>query len=285
MRLLRIGLPLVAVALVSAALIPFQVMAIAAGSRLSEKIPLLYHGLITRILRITVRVHGERAGARPILYVCNHVSWLDITVLARVLPASFISKTEVADWPFFGMLAKLQRSVFINRTRANSRDHGDEMQRRLEQGDNLILFPEGTSSDGIRLLPFKSTFFVLAERHIAGKPLTVQPVSLAYTRRNGMALARNLLPDVAWYGDMDLVPHLLGILRGGPITAEIMLHEPVNIDEFASRKEMAAYCHARIANGVSDLMRQRPVESRPAADIVAVTTGNGGFAAGGAAES
>src|SRR5439155_9057911 len=106
----------------------------------------------------------------------------------------------------FGWLAKLQRSVFINRQVRSTADQRDSSAARLAAGEALILFPEGTSGDGVRLLPFKSALFSVAD-HAASGPVTVQPVSIAYTRLDGIPLGRALRPFFAWYGSMSLAPH------------------------------------------------------------------------------
>ena len=125
------------------------------------------------------------------------------------------------------------------------------MVRRLEQGDNLILFPEGTSNDGNRVLPFKSALFGVAEKEIGGKPLLVQPVSISYVRLDGIPVGRGYRPYFAWYGDMEMAGHLWNVFGLGQTTVAIEFHEPITIEQFASRKEMARHCHRVVAEGVS----------------------------------
>jgi 1-acyl-sn-glycerol-3-phosphate acyltransferase len=191
-----------------------------------------------------------------------------------VVPGSFVAKQEVAGWPIVGVLAKLQRSVFVERDRRRVATHRDDMRERHQAGDLLILFPEGTSNDGNRVLPFKSSFFAVAEKPIGGRTLAVQPVSLTYTRLNNLPMGRHLRPLFAWYGDMELAPHLWRMLGVGPITIVIEFHSPVSIEDFASRKTLAAHCHAEVTAGVSRALagRFQPVPATgPAA---AAKTGN-----------
>ena len=232
------------------ALLPFQLFGIATGSSLVERVPLVYHRFACRLLRLSVVSLGAAAERRPVLFVCNHISWLDIVVLGKLLPVCFVAKREVASWPFFGHLAKLQRSVFIDRRQRAAAGQRDEIQRRLDAGDNLVLFGEGTSGDGIRVLPFKSALLAVAERRVDDRPLVVQPLTIAYTRLDGMPMLRSLMPRLAWYGDMDLVPHFWGVLVGGPVTAEVRFHEPVTIGQFGSRKQLSAYCQRRVQEGM-----------------------------------
>ncbi|MDP7641888.1 MAG: lysophospholipid acyltransferase family protein, partial [Alphaproteobacteria bacterium] len=164
----------------TAALLPVQMFLVRFNMPLSKRLPMIWHRGVCRILAFRVEQHGEISRTRPTLFVCNHTSYLDISVLGAVLPASFVAKAEVRGWPLFGLLARLQRTVFVERRASRTAEHRDEMVRRLEKSDNLILFPEGTSNDGNRVLPFKSAFFGAAEKAINGEPLTVQPVSISY---------------------------------------------------------------------------------------------------------
>src|ERR1700722_15146021 len=120
------------------------------------RIPQLYHRFLLRLFGMRVRVHGAMAPTQPILFVANHTSYLDILVLNALIPAAFVAKAEVAGWPLIGLLAKLQHTVFIERRASRAGDQRDILARHLEKGQSLILFPEGTSSDGINVLPFKS---------------------------------------------------------------------------------------------------------------------------------
>lgn len=167
-------------------LMPLQAAAVALGWSLAERLPRFYHRLCVRIMGFNVVVRGQRLREPPVLFVCNHISYLDITVLGAVIPGCFVAKAEVSGWPLFGLLAKLQRSVFIRRARVDVARHGNELAERMAAGDNLILFPEGTSSDGTRVLPFRSGLLAAAETSVGSGRVKVQPVSIAYTQLNGV---------------------------------------------------------------------------------------------------
>lgn len=240
------------------ALLPVQVVAVRLRwRRMSEAIPMLYHRGLARILRVRVRRVGRASQQRPTLFVFNHVSWLDIVVIDTLFPGCFVAKADVAGWPLFGLLAKLQRTVFVERRAARAAESRDEMTVRLEQGDNLILFPEGTSSDGLGVLPFKSTFFALAERQVKDRPLQVQPVSIAYCRLNGLPVGRTWATNFAWIGDQDLAAHLWQFLKAGPSEVVVQFHEPVTICDFGGRKALSQHCQNAIAQGVSDALAAR----------------------------
>ncbi len=232
-------------------LIPVQMLGLRLGLDLVERLPLRYHRACCRIIGLEVKIRGEMIRERPVLFVANHSSYLDITVLASLVPGSFVAKREVGGWPFFGLLARLQRTVFVDRRLHQTGVQRDEMQRRLEAGDNLILFPEGTSGDGNRVLPFKSALFAVAGPDAGNRPLTVQPVSVAYTRLDGMPLGRTLRPLVAWYGDMGLVPHMWTMLGLGRITVVVTFHAPVRLADFPSRKALAKHCQRVVSAGLT----------------------------------
>ncbi len=186
------------------------------------------------------------------LFVSNHCSYSDVMVLGSVIMGSFVAKAEVARWPVFGFLAKLQDTVFVERTGIRAREQRDGMIQRLAAGDNLILFPEGTSDDGNRVLPFKSALFSVAQHPLEnGDTVKIQPVSIAYTQLDGMPTGRALKPYLAWYGDMELASHLWELAGLGMITVEVIFHTPVAMSAFGSRKALAAHCHETVSAGVA----------------------------------
>lgn len=254
-------------------LIPLQALAVARGWRLRSTLPAFYHGVCARVMGLDVVVRGQPVTDGPVLFVSNHSSYLDITVLGSQIPGSFIAKSEVGTWPFFGLLARLQRTVFVERkARASVDRQRDDIGSRLDAGDSLILFPEGTSSDGNRTLPFKTALFAVAARRIDGRPLTVQPVSVAATRLDGIPMGFAFRPFYAWYGDMDLAPHLWQAFRLGGMSVEVEFHPPVTIDGFGSRKALAEHCHRVISDGVARAISGRPAVPAPATEATSPAT-------------
>ncbi|MBE7213356.1 MAG: 1-acyl-sn-glycerol-3-phosphate acyltransferase, partial [Gluconacetobacter diazotrophicus] len=180
------------------------------------------------ILGMRVRVVGEDAGTahrsrnadarrRPLIYVCNHSSWIDVPVLGGRLLACFVAKEEVGKWPVVGSVARLGRTLFVSRQRRTTGRERDDMRLRLLAGDDLILFPEGTSSDGSRVLPFHSSFFSAAFPNGSardGEPTPlIQPVSVVYDRLGGLPVGRASRTLFSWYGDMDLASHFARFAR------------------------------------------------------------------------
>jgi 1-acyl-sn-glycerol-3-phosphate acyltransferase len=232
-------------------MLPAQIIAVSLGLETARRIPIFYHRNCLRIIGIKLDIRGEMSRAHPTLFVSNHGSYIDITVLGSIIPGSFVAKAEVASWPFFGLLAKLQRSVFIDRRGHKAGQHRDDLVARLNAGDWLILFPEGTSGDGNRVLPFKTALFAVAGIDIAGKPLVVQPVSVAYTRLDDMPVGRTFRPFFAWYGETALLSHAWELIGLGSLTVAVQFHPPVTLADFGSRKALARHCYDTIAAGVA----------------------------------
>lgn len=255
------------IALLTLVLAPLQLLAIRQGWALRAKLPLVFHRTALRLIGVHVRRVGAPAPEGPVLFVANHISWLDISVLGSILEGCFIAKREVGEWAGFGTLARLQRTVFVDRAqRSRTQAQNEEIGERLGEGDNLILFAEGTSSDGTRVLAFKSALFGAAESvagagHGEGESgITVQPVTIAYTRVNGIPLTRTTRPKIGWYGDMAMMPHFSDVLGLGRISVDVRFHEPVDSRAYASRKTLAAHCEREVRRGLVASKREAMAE-------------------------
>ncbi len=247
-------------------LMPSQALALRFGWPMAKWLPNRYHRFLCRLLGIRVHIRGERYAGGACLLAINHTSWLDIPILASLQPCSFVAKSEVNAWPFFGTLARLQETVFVERERrARTADSRNEIHARIAAGDTLVLFPEGTSSDGNRVLPFKSALMSVAQLTLVSSEadreadLAVQPVSVAYTRVNGLPMGRVLRPFFAWYGDMELFPHLWEAFVMGPIDVVVEYHPPVTIREVGNRKALAQYCQDCCQRGLSSALLGRDI--------------------------
>ena len=230
-------------------LMPVQRMAVTLNLPLAANLPRWYHGWSCRIFGMNIIVRSQPSPTHPTLFVSNHSSYFDILILGSLFNCSFIAKSDMIDWPLVGQLAKLQRSVFVDRKPANVGEHSDEIARRLKAGDSLVLFAEGTTSDGNRILPFKSSLLSVAEQAPPELNLTIQPVSIVATRLDGMPLGRSMRPIYAWYGDMPLLPHAWSAMKAGRLTIEIEFHEPFNADGMG-RKQITARCEDVVERGV-----------------------------------
>jgi lyso-ornithine lipid O-acyltransferase len=224
-----------------------------------RSLPRLWHRTAAKIIGLRIVVRGTVHRDSPVLYVSNHCSYLDIVALGAALRGSFVAKKDIEGWPVFGSLARLQNTIFIERNPRLARLHQEEIARRLSTGDNLILFPEGTSTDGNRVLPFKSTLFSVVKAYQGQAPLMVQPLTLAYTRLNGLPMGRVQRPLATWFGDMALGPHLWHLLKQGRVTVEILAHPPVTDDAFPSRKDLSRHCERLVRAGLQEALTGRSV--------------------------
>jgi len=267
-------------------LMPVQAFGLASRKPWTASFPCFYHRWCCRILGLRVRRIGRPTKSRPALFAANHISYLDISVFGSLIAGSFIAKTEIGRWPLFGWLARLQRSVFIDRRVRSTAQQRDSIAARLAAREALILFPEGTSGDGNRVLPFKSALFSVAD-HGTSDPVTVQPVSIAYTRLDGMPIGRRLRPLFAWYGAMTMAPHLWTMLGLGAVEIVVEFHPPTTLADCGSRKALARYCEERVAAGLANALsgRRRPRADAPrekerrSAPAVSDTTGTADTAA------
>ncbi len=215
----------------------------------------LYWALLCRLMGLRVRVIGQAVSGRPTVFASNHSSWLDVLVLGGRLEACFVAKADVGTWPVVNLIARLGRTVYVSRRASRTGLERDDMQGRLAAGDNLILFPEGTSSDGSRVLPFRSAFFAVADGAV--RPL-IQPVSVVYDQLAGLPMGRASRPVFAWYGDMDLGSHFWRLAQHRGLRATVLLHQPIDPARYASRKELSAAVHAVVADGAATLRQNRP---------------------------
>ena len=223
-------------------LIPVQGLGVMLRLPYARALPHAYHRFVARLFGIRIRVRGEPVKGKGVLLLANHTGWLDIVIFSAVLPLSFVAKSEVASWPFFGTLARLQRTIFVARARRSETGAvRDVIRERLLAGETLVLFPEGTSSDGNKVLPFKSALL-----GASGADVTVQPVSTAYTGLHGIPMGRENRPLFAWYGDMELVPHLWEALKAGPLDVVVEFHPPLTLSD---RKELAKAAESLVRQG------------------------------------
>lgn len=214
------------------------------------------------ILGVKVKVNGDITTQKPVLFVANHASYFDIFVLASVLPAVFIAKDEIPNWPVIGPLTRFSGSVYISRKMADTAKNMEAIKKCGRS--NFILFPEGTTSDGNRVKKFNSAFLELA-KNLSDKPMAVQPVTVAYTRICNIAMGNHYRPYFAWFGDMELAPHAADSLSFGGITAEVTLHEIAPKELLNDRKKLATYCENVISDEMGELLTGRRKSAKTAA--------------------
>jgi 1-acyl-sn-glycerol-3-phosphate acyltransferase len=244
----KLWLKIVPVALAGLLLTPVQVLLMLLRLPGQGWPPLLFHRIAVTVMGVRVKATGEVPARRPLLIVANHVSWLDIVVLGSMMPLSFVAKAEVAGWPLFGQMARLQRTIFVDRARRTAtREVSRSLADRLREGDAMVLFAEGTTGDGTRVLPFRSALLGAArDAGAAGRDVLLQPLSIVYTRRDGLPLNASGRRDIAWVGDVDLLPHLASVLRGGPIEATVSFGAPMMFGPESDRKAATRAMEAEV---------------------------------------
>ena len=227
-----------------------------------------YYRVLCRLLRIRVRVVGEPVRERAALFVSNHVSWADIVVIGSIQPVAFVAKREVASWPLVGITAKMQRTVFVDRQRRHQAAGAvAEIVERLKGGTSVVLFAEGTSSDGNRVLPFRSALLGAVEHAAthggAARDILIQPMSICYTGQHGMPMSRQQRPLVAWYGDLDFMPHIKALIQRGAVDAVVSYGEPVPADGEPDRKAMTRRLEGAVRRQMTMALRGRPLAPEP----------------------
>ena len=225
-----------------------------------------YSRALCALLRVRVRVIGTPVQGQPALILCNHVSWLDIPLLASIGPVAFVAKQEVSRYPIVGVIAKLMRTVFVDRTRRHQTPEVNaEIAERLNEGHPVVLFAEGTSSDGNRVLEFRSALIGAVAQVDPAHSVLLQPASIGYTRIQGMPMGRQHRPIVAWYGDLDFTPHFKEFVRRGVVDVTVTFGTAVPYDRNTDRKSVARSIEAQVRRFTAGALRNRKIEMRMAA--------------------
>jgi 1-acyl-sn-glycerol-3-phosphate acyltransferase len=249
---------LIATLLVLATLIgiPLQWVSVKLGLPTRRLIPMYYHRVCLKLFGVRVEVRGAAIPERPLLFIANHSSWLDHLILSATTPVVFIAKKEIASWPVFGLLAKLQRSVFVDRARRQATGAvNQEISTRLTSGDPVVLYGEGTTGDGNRVLPFRSALLGAMSMTVGpGETGYVQPVSIAYTKLQGLPMGRQHRPVAAWFGDTSITKHIGRVLRLGGIDAVVTFGPAIAVTPEMDRK--------RVAKALEDSVRRMTSAAR-----------------------
>lgn len=240
---IRMALVILTVLAVTLIMVPIQYFLMLVSKPLSRKIPVLWHRFLLLLVGVRVHVHGAPTKQRPLMFVANHISWSDIIVLGSVCELCFIAKDDVKSWPGINYLAMLQRTVFVNRKRrSDTSNQVNSISERLLQGDPMVLFAEGTTGDGNKLMPFKSALFGAPQAALLDdkvEEILIQPVAIAYNTLHGMPLGRYHQAQASWPGDVALGPHLLNFLRQGSYDVDVAFGENHAFNKDTKRKQIA----------------------------------------------
>jgi lyso-ornithine lipid O-acyltransferase len=266
MSLLRALVKLLVLLVLVAIIIPVQTVLLP-FDRVAWRTARAWHAAVRRVLGITVESIGRPDSRSQVATIANHLSYLDIFVLGSLVRGSFVAKYEVRAWPLFGFLATLQRTVFVSRQRRDAARVVDQLDATLTGGRNLIVFPEGTSSSGRRVLPFKSSAFSAIAAHL-DRGLRVQPVTLDVLRVDGHDLRSDADRDVyAYHGGAVLGPHLWAFMRGRGAVVRVTFHPVLEDIADVGRKKLAAIAEACVASGLS--AAPTPTDAASAVDALA----------------
>ncbi|HVT55741.1 MAG TPA: lysophospholipid acyltransferase family protein, partial [Xanthobacteraceae bacterium] len=249
---------LIATLLVLATLIgiPLQWISVKLGLPTRRLIPMYYHRICLKLFGVRIEVRGAPTSERPLLFIANHSSWLDHLILSATTPVVFIAKKEIASWPVFGLLAKLQRSIFVDRARRQETGAvNKEISTRLTSGDPVVLYGEGTTGDGNRILPFRSALLGAMSMTVGpGETGYLQPVSIAYTKLQGLPMGRQHRPVAAWFGDTSIAKHIGRVLKLGGIDAVVTFGPAMAVTPEMDRK--------RVARALEDSVRRMTSAAR-----------------------
>jgi len=225
-------------------------------------VTMVFHKWCCFVFNIKIKVVGENAHRKnsPVIYLCNHVSYLDIIVLGSFIDGCFVAKSEVAGWPGFGFLAKLQKTIFIKRERSALLQSRQSIADAMDKDHDIILFPEGTSTDGWDVLQFRAGLlgiFFPDEKELGGDHAViddalVQPIAIKHTKINGEAVTKTTRDLYAWYGDMELAPHLWAFAHARSCEVEIHMLDPLSTNDFVHRNDIANAAQERVAKVVKD---------------------------------
>ena len=231
--------------------VPIQRMARRRGWPLARLIPPFFARTTCALLGLRVRFEGDELGPKPRMIVSNHVSWSDILALACRETPCFVAKSEVSNWPLLGAFARVQDTIFVRRgNRADVPRVNEAMARKMMAGEDVLLFGEGTSSDGGGVLSFKPSHFGAARDVLRLYPqvsaVTVQPAAIAYTHARGKALDAAGRRDLAWFGDADLAPHIWLLLKNAPVECLVTFGDSLPFHSESDRKKIALETEHRV---------------------------------------
>jgi 1-acyl-sn-glycerol-3-phosphate acyltransferase len=256
LHVLRVAYVLTGILVVTFALYPIVAASVLLRSQAGQRLmPTLYHRIMRGLLRLNIAVQGTPSSSRPLCIVSNHSSWLDIIVISAFLPVIFVAKQEIASWPFFGWLAQLQRSIFVDRERKHLvHQTVDRIADALLAGEIVGLFPEGTSTDGMDVLPFRTALIGGVHAALRREPrlpaIFVQPVSVTYLGPDRRAAVWALEDEIPFF------PHLLQVAAMRRIDVALAWGEPVAADLRSDRKALAGELGQAVRAMVADAHRR-----------------------------
>lgn len=253
MRNLIATFKLLSFGLLCLAVVPPQLLILKiTKGKISYILPHLWEKAVCFIFRIQKNVIGIPKNDSQVIYVSNHLSYLDIPLIGSVIKGSFVAKQDVSGWPVFGFLSKLQQTAFISRNREDAANAAQNLENMLIQGKSLIIFPEGTSTDGRDVHPFKSSLFSLFFKESIGD-IFIQPITIKMIKTNAKTVTSQEDRDLyAWHINMDtpLGEHLWQFAKSKGAEIEINIHPAFKAHSLKNRKELAKHCHDTVCKAL-----------------------------------
>jgi 1-acyl-sn-glycerol-3-phosphate acyltransferase len=248
------GLKIAGMLLASVLLVPVQwVVTRFTRGRAAFVLPRLWFGCLRRAMGIRVEVVGMPRDKGGTVFVGNHVSHFDIVLLGSLLSARFIAKDDMERWPGMRFMGELGQTLFISRRRSDAANVAASLSAKIQPDQDLVLFPEGTTSSGERVAPFKSSLFSLfLDRQGTGHAWTMQPFTLDVRSVDGQAISAGGDRDIyAFHGGMDAGAHVKRFLRLSGAVVRVVFHPPITVAPDADRKAVSAQLHGIVASGLS----------------------------------
>lgn len=203
----------------------------------------LFHTLGAMFLGMQVKVIGTPSTDRPTLIVSNHISWTDIIAVGTKADVTFVAKSEIRHWFFVGFMASLQRTLYVDRKRRSDAHRASkEMGERLASGGAVLLFAEGQSDIGTHVLPFRSALIGAAQHAMeeaGAADVMIQPLTIAYTRLQGLPVGRTDRSFIAWIKSKSVRQNIREILTGGTREVVLAFGTPRPLPAGADRKVVA----------------------------------------------
>lgn len=210
------------------------------------KFPQIYHRLCCLILGIKVIVEGDIEQDGHVVFISNHISYLDIPVIASVVPTAFVAKKDVDTWPLFGTLARLQRTHLISRSPADADKEKNAFVERLEEPRPLVLFAEGTNTNGSSVIPFKSSMFEV----FLNKNIKLQPLTISILEVDEQTVTTDNQREIFAWGDIEIPQHLWRFAKGKGCVVKLNFQKPVLSISYKERKSLSNDCYKSVVEGL-----------------------------------
>ncbi len=243
--------------------IPLQALILLLRLPFWQVLPRAFHRVGCAFLGLRVKVVGQPSTGRPTLLVSNHISWTDIVAIGSVADVTFVAKREVGEWPFVGMMANLQRTIYADRTRRSETGRtASAMGQHMASGNAVLLFAEGQSDIGTHVLPFRSALVGAAQHAMieAGAgDVQIQPVTIAYTRLQGLPVSRNERSLIAWIKSKSVKQNVIDILSGPIKDVTIAFGVPLPLNQGDNRKAVTKAAEDQVRSMLVALNRGLPL--------------------------